>query len=165
MSNTLSPPQTIASDIVGGSSHRKLPVPSAPGRHMPWVYTLFFFSGFPALIYQIVWQRSLFVIYGINIESVTIVVSAFMLGLGLGSLLGGMVSKYKRLPLLAIFGGIELGIGLFGVMSLRLFQWVGTHTVTASPSLTGLMTFLLLLAPTILMGCTLPFLVAHLVRI
>lgn len=165
MSNTLSLPQTIGSDIAQASSHCKLRVPSAPGRHMPWVYTLFFFSGFPALIYQIVWQRSLFVIYGINIESVTIVVSAFMLGLGLGSLFGGMFSKYKRLPLLAIFGGIELGIAVFGVMSLRLFHWVGNYTVTAPPLLTGLMTFLLLLIPTILMGSTLPFLVAHLVRI
>ena len=47
---------------------------------MPWLCVLFFCSGFPALIYQIVWQRALFAIYGINIESVTIVVSAFMLG-------------------------------------------------------------------------------------
>jgi spermidine synthase len=29
------------------------------------------------------------VIFGVNIESVTIVVTAFMLGLGLGSLAGG----------------------------------------------------------------------------
>ncbi len=52
-----------------------------------WVYLMFFFSGFPALIYQIIWQRALFSIYGVNIQSVTVVVSAFMLGLGVGSLL------------------------------------------------------------------------------
>src|ERR1700752_1250997 len=86
---------------------------------MPWLYLLFFCSGFPALIYQIVWQRSLFAIFGINIESVTIVVSAFMLGLGIGSFLGGMVTKLPRVPLLATFGGIELSIGLFGLFSLR----------------------------------------------
>ncbi|MEA2938478.1 MAG: hypothetical protein QOC56_1982, partial [Alphaproteobacteria bacterium] len=40
---------------------------------------LFFFSGFPALIYQLTWQRALFRIFGVNIESVTIVVTAFML--------------------------------------------------------------------------------------
>jgi len=44
--------------------------------------TLFLFSGMPALIYQVVWQRALFSIYGVNAESVAIVVSAFMLGLG-----------------------------------------------------------------------------------
>src|SRR5438552_269739 len=93
MPNTLPPPPTVGSEPIPafahGSNqllHPSSPVAFAPDRHMPWVYTLFFFSGFPALIYQIVWQRSLFVIYGINIESVTIVVSAFMLGLGLGSL-------------------------------------------------------------------------------
>ena len=37
----------------------------------PWMYVLFFCSGFPALIYQIVWQRALFSVYGVNIESVT----------------------------------------------------------------------------------------------
>jgi spermidine synthase len=130
-----------------------------------WVYALFFVSGFPALIYQIVWQRALFTIYGVNIESVTIVVSAFMLGLGLGSLAGGAVSKVPRLPVLAAFGTVELCIGSFGVVSLRLFHWVGVHTAGASLTATGVLTFLLVLAPTTLMGGTLPFLVAHLVRI
>ena len=54
---------------------------------------LFFFSGFPALIYQLTWQRELFRIFGVNTESVTIVVTAFMLGLGIGSLAGGWISK------------------------------------------------------------------------
>ena len=79
--------------------------------HLRWVYVLFFISGFPALIYQIVWQRALFTIYGVNIESVTLVVSAFMLGLGLGSLLGGMVSRIPRLLVLVAFGSVELCIG------------------------------------------------------
>src|SRR2546427_2232945 len=56
-----------------------------------WLCVLFFLSGFPALLYQVVWQRALFTIYGVNIESVTVVVSAFMLGLGLGSLVGGFI--------------------------------------------------------------------------
>ena len=51
-----------------------------------WIYLLFFASGIPAIIYQIVWERALFSLYGINIESVTIVVSAFMLGLGLSGI-------------------------------------------------------------------------------
>jgi spermidine synthase len=132
---------------------------------MPWLYLLFFCSGFPALIYQIVWQRALFAIYGINIESVTIVVSAFMLGLGIGSFLGGMISKRPHVPLLATFGGIELGIGIFGSFSLPLFHAVGLHTATAPQMMTGLLVFALTLVPTALMGSTLPILVSHLVRI
>src|SRR6267142_2290516 len=50
---------------------------------------LFFCSGIPALVYQIVWQRALFAIYGVNAQSVAVVVTAFMVGLGIGSLVGG----------------------------------------------------------------------------
>src|SRR5215475_11416562 len=89
-----------------------------------WLCLLFFVSGFPALLYQIVWQRTLFAIYGVNIESVTVVVSAFMLGLGIGSLAGGRVSKNASAPLLLLFGGVELGIAAYGLASLPLFHWV-----------------------------------------
>src|SRR5437899_76533 len=81
-------------------------------------YLLFFLSGFPALLYQIVWQRALFTIYGVNVESVTIIVTVFMLGLGLGSLAGGRLSARPGLPLLRVFGMIELGIAAFGAVSL-----------------------------------------------
>src|SRR5271169_226581 len=73
---------------------------------------LFFCSGMPALIYQVVWQRALFSLYGVNAESVAVIVSAFMLGLGLGSLLGGWFSaRFPRRSLL-IFGLAELGVAL-----------------------------------------------------
>lgn len=129
------------------------------------VYVLFFFSGFPALIYQIVWQRALFAIYGINVESVTVVVSAFMLGLGVGSLLGGYVSAKPGMPLLAIFGVAELGIAAFGISSLHLFYRVATLTGGVSTLQTGLIAFVLVVVPTTLMGATLPLLVEHMVRI
>ena len=43
-----------------------------------WLVCLFFFSGFSALIYQIVWQRMLFTFFGVNMESVTLIVIVFM---------------------------------------------------------------------------------------
>ena len=138
---------------------------SVPLKSSPYIYVLFFLSGFPALIYQIVWERSLFSIYGVNIESVTMVVSAFMLGLGLGSLLGGFVSLSRRMPLLAIFGLAELGVGVFGCGSLRLFHWVALFTAGTSPVRAGLISFVLVLIPTVLMGCTLPLLVAYLAQL
>jgi spermidine synthase len=67
---------------------------------------LFFFSGFPALIYQLTWQRELFRIFGVNTESVTIVVTAFMLGLGIGSLAGGWASKRGGITLLPLLAAI-----------------------------------------------------------
>ncbi|HTM12947.1 MAG TPA: fused MFS/spermidine synthase [Bryobacteraceae bacterium] len=138
-------------------------VPAPATAILPY-YTLFFISGFPALIYQIVWQRTLFAIYGVNIESVTIIVTVFMLGLGFGSLTGGRLSKVHGLPILGAFGAIEIGIGLFGAVSLPLFGWASTWTAGASAPVTALVTLCLLLIPTLLMGSTLPLLVAHSVR-
>src|SRR5580700_12054162 len=86
---------------------------------------LFFFSGFPALIYQLTWQRALFRIFGVNSESVTIVVTAFMLGLGLGSLVGGWVSKRKQISLLPLLAAIELATAIFGIISLGAFEQIG----------------------------------------
>lgn len=127
-------------------------------------YALFFTSGCPALLYQIVWQRTLFTLFGVNIESVTIIVTVFMLGLGLGSLAGGRLSTVQRVNPVRAFGLIEICIGLFGVFSLSLFHGAAQYTAGTSITVTGLVSFLLLLVPTLLMGSTLPLLVTNLVR-
>jgi predicted membrane-bound spermidine synthase len=134
------------------------------GESLPWVLILFFCSGFPALIYQIVWQRALFGFYGVNVESVTIVVSAFMFGLGIGSLWGGALSRRSNLPLLRLFAAAEIGTAAFGLISLRLFRAVAEFTAGASPLAVGVLSFTLVALPTILMGATLPLLVEHLVQ-
>jgi spermidine synthase len=131
---------------------------------LPWIHILFFSSGFPALIYQIVWQRALFAIYGLNVQSVTMVVSGFMLGLGLGSLAGGALSRSARLPPVAWFALAEFGTAAFGLESLRLFRWAGEFTAGSAAIMTGLAAFSLIIVPTLLMGATLPLLVEHSVR-
>jgi len=125
--------------------------------------TLFLCSGLPALIYQVVWQRVLFGIYGVNAESVAAVVSAFMLGLGLGGLLGGWLSSRFSRQALILFGLSELGVAVFGLISLRIFHWTATFTAGASLFSVVLFSILLLVAPTLLMGATLPLLVEHFV--
>jgi predicted membrane-bound spermidine synthase len=124
---------------------------------------LFLCSGMPALIYQIVWQRVLFSIYGVNSQSVAVVVTAFMLGLGIGSLAGGRLSaRFPRRAVL-IFGIAELCVAAFGLVSLRIFQWAAVHTAGARLPSVIFFSLVLLLVPTILMGATLPLLVEHLV--
>jgi len=122
---------------------------------------LFFLSGFAALLYQVVWQRVLFSVYGIDITSVTVIVTVFMLGLGIGSIAGGALSRRMRRAALPLFAALELGIGVFGFFSLPLFDAVARHTLDLSRVATGMVTFSLLLVPTTLMGATLPLLVAH----
>ena len=131
---------------------------------IPFYYLLFCLSGFPALLYQIVWQRALFTLYGVNIESVTMIVTVFMLGLGLGSLVGGWLSARRRVRLLLAFGLIELSVGAFGAASLGIFHHIGALTAGASTTATGCIASALLLLPTMLMGSTLPLLVEHFVR-
>lgn len=130
----------------------------------PWLDIAFFVSGFAALLYQIVWQRVLFAVVGINIESVTVVVSAFLLGLGLGSVIGGAISRDpRRRPLLA-FALIELTMGVLGSVSVPLFRSAGDRLIDFSPAITAAATFVLVVAPTLLLGSTLPLLVASRVR-
>lgn len=124
----------------------------------------FFVSGFPALIYQIIWQRALFGIFGSNIEAVTLVVSSFMLGLGLGSLAGGSLSSHPRVRPLLLFGIFELVIGVFGIASLSIIALVGSVTIGVGGAGTFVVSFLTVLVPTFLMGATLPLLLMHLVR-
>src|ERR1700730_9697915 len=137
--------------------------------HLPaWtkvLCALFFFSGFPALIYQLTWQRALFRIFGVNSESVTIVVAAFMLGLGLGSLAGGWVSKRPGISLLPLLAAIEMITAAFGMVSLSVFEQVGALIVNWPLPAMAVVNLLLVIVPTLLMGATLPIVVSHLVRL
>lgn len=136
---------------------------SAQVRSIPatLLHIVFFVSGFSAILYQLVWQRSLFTIYGTSSESVTMVVAAFMLGLGLGALAGGALSQSASWLPPALFVVAELAIGAFGLGSLELFYWVASVTSGATGPEVGLLAFALLLAPTVCMGATLPVLVAY----
>ena len=125
------------------------------------IAAIFVLSGFAALIYQVAWQRALFSVYGLNVESVTVVVTAFMLGLGVGSLAGGWAAARPRVDRLAVFALIEAGICAYGIASLTLFAWVGELTGPVGPAALFLATFGLLLLPTALMGATLPLLVGQ----
>jgi predicted membrane-bound spermidine synthase len=125
---------------------------------------LFTLSGAAALIYQVCWQRLLFEAFGVDMESVTIIVSTFMLGLGAGALAGGQLADRLPRRLLEMFALIELAIAVFGIASPWLIRIVGAATMQQSLGVIAAVNFLLLLIPTMLMGATLPILVTYLVR-
>ena len=136
---------------------------------MLWLISgLFFCSGFAALAYEIIWTRLLLLTFGITTYSVVAVLSAFMAGLAGGSLLFGGISKKITQPLRA-FGLLELGVALYAVASPTLFNqlnqgYPGWANGVALPVILikFIITTLLLLPATILMGGTFPILVGGL---
>ena len=85
------------------------------------------------------------------------------MGLGLGSLAGGRISR-SHVPLVPVFAAVELGTAVYGAFSLRLFHRAAEFTAGASTLRTGICAFALIVTPTLLMGSTLPILLAYLVR-
>ena len=124
---------------------------------------LFLVSGFAALIYQVAWQRILFTQFGVNSESVTAIVSVFMFGLGVGALAGGWLQSRFPERLVHIFVATELGIGLFGLVSAEMIELVRPQ---GEPTMLGLIVrvYAVLGVPTLLMGATLPVLIAYFQR-
>src|SRR3979490_535232 len=85
---------------------------------------LFFVSGFSSLVYQVVWTRLAFASFGITTPVLSVVLSVFMLGLGLGSWFGGrfIAGWVDQTGLSAVFfyaaaEGV-IGLGAFAVPRL-----------------------------------------------
>jgi spermidine synthase len=83
--------------------------------HKVWMYVLFFLSGASALIYELVWQRQLNLVFGVSTLSVSAVLAAFMSGLALGGLLFGRLADRTRRPLL-VYALLEACIGVVGLL-------------------------------------------------
>ena len=135
---------------------------------MNWlIFSLFFISGACGLIYEVVWSRMMLPIFGRSALAVGTVLAAFMLGLAIGSYFLGKLSDRSRNPL-RLYAFYELGIGgaafLASVLLTRstpVYLWA--HMTFGDSSLEFaicrfLIAFVPLLAPTILMGATLPIL-------
>jgi predicted membrane-bound spermidine synthase len=129
---------------------------------LPLLLAVFFASGFAALLYQVVWQRILALFSGADVFSVTIVVSAFMAGLGLGNFSGGhLADRLSRARCLALFAAAELAIALFAVASKAfyydvLYAKLGGLALPM-PALAAVL-FLAVAWPTFFMGVSLPLL-------
>ncbi len=130
-----------------------------------FIKTIFFMSGFSALIYQIAWQRMLFTAFGVDLESITVIISVFMAGLGVGAYFGGRIAD-KLLPntanIIIFFALTEIGIGCFGFASPSILMWSQETFLYSSTFMIAFANFILLLFPTFLMGCTLPLLTTYL---
>jgi spermidine synthase len=119
---------------------------------------IFFVAGVPALLYQVVWQRILTLYFGVDVYSAAVTVSAFMTGLGLGALLGGALADRLRRTDYA-YALSEGLLAVLGALSVPVLESVGTKLAGANLGLTFLVSFVLLVLPTLLMGMTFPLMV------
>ena len=126
------------------------------------VKTVFFMSGFAALIYQIAWQRMLFTAFGVDLESITIIIAVFMAGLGIGAYFGGRIADKFPKHIILLFALTEIGIGIFGFASPTLIELTKNLFLHSSIITSAFSNFVLLLFPTFLMGSTLPLLTQYL---
>jgi spermidine synthase len=121
------------------------------------------FSGFSALVYQVLWTRLLGLAFGTTTEAIGTVLAIFFGGLALGNLLAARWIRRLRQPLRA-YAVLELAIGAFAICSLPLLErltslpWVvgGDLTPAVRVLVRGLTAAAILLPPTIAMGATLP---------
>ncbi|MCG8462843.1 MAG: hypothetical protein MI919_41690, partial [Holophagales bacterium] len=132
---------------------------------------LFVFSGFGALVYQLVWTRQLSLVFGASATAEAAVLAAYMGGLGLGARLMARWIGQVRRPLL-VYAVLELVIALFALAVAPLLEVARGLYVALYPSFgdagTALFywacTSVILAVPTCCMGATLPLLVKHWVR-
>jgi spermidine synthase len=134
---------------------------------------LFFLSGACGLIYEVVWVRMLVLVFGASVFAVSTVLAAFMAGLALGSAVFGRVVD-RRPNGLRIYAWLELGVGVFALAFPvllggldELYTWLyrqlqSSHYVFSLVRF--LVSFLVLLVPTTLMGATLPVLTRFISR-
>jgi spermidine synthase len=87
---------------------------------MRWYFGFFFVSGFCSLLYEIVWVRLAMAQFGVTTALVSIVLSAFMVGLGIGSWGSGILARrYEgriRFPALRLYAVTEMLIGLSAIV-------------------------------------------------
>jgi spermidine synthase len=130
------------------------------------VFGLFFFSGFAALVYESVWIRFFDMIYGNNLISFSLVITAFLLGLGIGSFLSKTILPKVKNKIL-LFSIIELLIGFSGLALLLIFPGLersylqifnDANSYGVFISRLGFLAIGIMLIPTIMMGMTLPVL-------
>ena len=137
--------------------------PAAPPRiRRAGLLVLFFISGFVALLYQVIWQRLLGLITGLDLNAATMIVTVFMLGMGLGSLAGGyMADRFDARRLLLVFAVAEAIVACFALGSRALYHdffYRLAADVGRNPTLVGALAASTLLVPTACMGVTLPVL-------
>ncbi|PPS45140.1 fused MFS/spermidine synthase [Chroococcidiopsis sp. TS-821] len=134
---------------------------------------LLFFSGFAALVYQVLWVRELGLLFGSTAQAAALTVAIFFSGLASGGWFWGRRAPHFTSSL-RWFGYLEMGVALtalghfvlvdaYHVLYPILYATLG-HSTVLDTLAKALIAATLLLPASFLMGGTLPLMVQHCVR-
>ena len=131
-------------------------------------------TGFSGLVYEVAWQKYLATLLGSHSEATAAVLGIFLGGLSVGYSLFGTVTRRlveaaersgSAPRLLLVYGGLELGIGLWVLAFPWLFRGVQSLSYAIPHGPTGVgfavdvaLCALLIAPPSVLMGGTIPML-------
>jgi spermidine synthase/MFS family permease len=127
-------------------------------------------SGAAGLMYEILWMRAFSLILGSTTQAAALTFAAFLTGLGLGARLFGTFAGRLQKPLRA-YALVEIGIALTAVSTGLILHnqadvigaTLGAGTMHLLPLF--LLALVLILPPTLLMGGTLPLILAAAQRV
>lgn len=95
---------------------------------MFWYFAFFLVSGFCGILYELIWLRLAMAQFGVTTPIVSIVLSAFMGGLGIGSFAAGLLVRHYghklKFPALWLYAASELMIG-FSALALPFELLIG----------------------------------------
>ena len=134
-------------------------IPQPPERHLVlWAIGI---SGFCALAYEVLWTRIMVFFLGSTTYAFATMLAAFLFGIALGSIVfARWVDRIKQ-PI-AIFGIVQLGIGLFALILMPAFEELYAVTSAFQSTFGGsrfwafFSCFLVMCLPTFLMGASFP---------
>ncbi|MFH1733155.1 MAG: hypothetical protein ABIE92_00480 [bacterium] len=131
-----------------------------------WFYLFFFLSGLTALVYETTFAHQLHLIFGSTLSAVSLVLAVYLGGIAMGAALLG--KRADKMSPLKLYGILEIGIGLTALAAVFLvplirYIYVLCPVLRGSSSLLcfifqALLTVIILLPSTLLMGGTLPVL-------
>jgi spermidine synthase len=134
---------------------------------------LFFLSGFCNLVYEIVWTRMFGLVFGVTVFAVSAVLASFMMGLAAGAFSFGRIVEEKGDPVL-VFSFVHFGIFMSAAAFIAGFPFLKDFFLfingVIDPGFYGsrvilfVLSLMLMIVPTTLMGATFPVAVKILAR-
>ncbi|MBI4379093.1 MAG: fused MFS/spermidine synthase [Nitrospinae bacterium] len=137
------------------------------------ILLIFFLSGVSGLVYEIVWIRLLSHVFGVSSFAVSTVLTVFMAGLGIGGYIFGRLIDNKGDPL-KVYALLEILTGLYAIslpylikssewLYIMIYNIIGGSFIFLSIE-RFILSFFILIFPTIMMGGTLPVISRFLIR-